>query len=326
MLKYFFYFAFVLFALLSCKMNYAGNACAELAKPSTGNDYTWVENDSTFALVHNDRIIWQYNFNTQYSKPFFHPIYVNNNIITCLRPDDHPWHLGQWFSWKYINKTNYWEYLRGRYISEGVTNIISIETRKKQDNSAVIILDIEYHPQIQDAVLKEKREIHITPPQRDGSISMDYHFSFTALDESVTIDRTPIAGEPNGQSWGGYGGLSIRFSMDLSDAIVISDAPEGDNLHGTTGGWLYMGFTGTDGKRVGSMIMIDKETKGAGEAWYVTTNPNIPFYFINPAYVFLKPKTLLKGETLNMKYRVLHLEGDVSKEEMANRYKEYVNP
>ena len=326
MLKYFYCFAFVLFAASSCKMTYGGNAFNELAMPSASNGYKWVENDSTFALVRNDRVIWQYNFNTKFNKPFFHPVRVNDNTITGLSPNDHIWHLGQWFSWKYINRANYWEYVRGSYSSEGVTNIRSVVTRKKPDHSAVILLEIEYHPQNQEAVLKEKREIHIAPPQQDGSIMMDYHFTFSPLTEKVIIDRTPIDGEPNGRTWGGYGGLSIRFNLDLKNTVVISDVSEGDNMHGITGDWLYMGFTGTDGKRVGSLIMIDKETKGAGEAWYVTNNPNIPFYFINPAYVFLKPKTLHKGETLNMKYRVLHLEGTATKEELTKKYKKYKNP
>ena len=316
MFKHIFYFTFVLFVALSCKMTYAGNAFTEPAKPSAGNDYTWVENDSTFALVHNDRVIWKYNFNTQYSKPFFHPIHVNNNNITCLRPDDHPWHLGQWFSWKYINETNYWEYMRGGYTSEGVTNIKSIKIHKRPDYSAEISLEIAYHPQKQEAVLSEQRIIKISPPQVDGSIWMDYQFSFSPLGERVIIDRTPLAGEPNGQSWGGYGGLSIRFNMDFEEAVVISDGSSGDSMHGAKADWLYMGFKGVDGKQVGSVIMVGESTNSQSEAWYVTNSPQIPFYFINPAHVFLKPMTLRNGETIRLNYRVLHLEGDVSKEEL----------
>lgn len=326
MFKQFFHFASILFIAFCCKLTLAGSAFTELKNPSENNDYAWVKNDSTFALIQNGRTIWQYNFNTQYSKPFFHPIHVNNNNITCLRPDDHPWHLGQWFSWKYINEANYWEYLRGRYTSEGVTNIKSIETRQKKDHSAVIILNIEYHRQNEEAVLKEKREIHIAPPQEDGSIWMDYHFSFTALDETVTIDRTPLEHEPNGQSWGGYGGLSIRFNMDFEKAVVISDGSGGDSMHGAKADWLYMGFKGVDGKQVGSVIMAGDATNREGEAWYVTRTPQIPFYFINPAPIFLKPITLQKDKTIHMKYRVLHLEGTVTKEELTKKYNQYVKP
>lgn len=324
--KLLFSFSVLFFALQLSQLQSACSVPNESSNPFVSNQYTWIENDSTYALAHNDRVIWQYNFNTQYGKPFFHPIHVNNNNITCLRPDDHPWHLGQWFSWKYINETNYWEYLRGGYASEGVTNIKSIELQKRPDNSAEIRLEIEYHPQNQEAVLSEQRIIEISPPQKDGSIWMDYHFTFSPLDERVIIDRTPLAGEPNGQSWGGYGGLSVRFNMDFKESVIISDASDGDSMHGAKADWLYMGFKGVDDKRTGSMIMINEETKREGEAWYVTDNPEIPFYFINPAYVFLRPEPLNKREAVSMKYRILHLEGAVSKEELTNKYKQYSNP
>ena len=29
--------------------------------------------------------------------------------MTADRPPDHIWHHGLWFSWKFINKVNYWE-------------------------------------------------------------------------------------------------------------------------------------------------------------------------------------------------------------------------
>ena len=61
--------------------------------------------------MNNSDIIWQYNFNNRFGKPYFHPVRVKNSTLTCVSPPDHPWHLGLWFSWKYINGVNYWEYL-----------------------------------------------------------------------------------------------------------------------------------------------------------------------------------------------------------------------
>ena len=295
---------------------------SKLAKNPT---FSWVENDTFLALLENDRVLWQFNFNTKHGKPFFHPIFVNKNRITCLSPDDHIWHLGQWFSWKYINDKNYWEYIGNTYQSEGITEIKNVEIIKKPDYSAEISLQIEYHPENGETVLTETRIIQISPPHENGSISMDYELSFEAVADFVDLNRTPIEGEPDGKSWGGYAGLSIRFNQDMMSSGFISSFGEDINVNGKTGDWLYMGFQGLDGTRVGSVIMISEDTRREGEAWYSVNDPEIPFYYFSPAYLYLKPQTLTKGENINLKYRIVHLEGDVTSEKLNKEYKNYIN-
>ena len=96
------------------------------------SDYTWEESDTSLRLIRDTNLIWQYNFNTRKGKPFFHPLNANSVTLSCESPSDHTWHLGLWFSWKFINGLNYWEYKNGYnseitgYRSEGVTEIESI--------------------------------------------------------------------------------------------------------------------------------------------------------------------------------------------------------
>ncbi len=287
--------------------------------------FSWVENDTALALMENDWILWQFNFNTKYGKPYFHPIFVNRNRLTCLSPDDHPWHLGEWFSWKYINDINYWEYLGKSYLSEGITDIKSVKIKKRSDFSADITLRIEYHPPNEETVLTETRIIRISTPQKDGSILMDYDMSFKAVADSVDLNRTPILGEPDGKSWGGYAGLSVRFNQDLMDQKFISSFGEDKEINGRTGDWLYMGFQGLDGNRVGSTIMISEDTRREGEAWYSVVTPELPFYYFSPAYLYLKSRLLTKGERINLKYKILHLAGDVASEELIMKYNNHID-
>src|SRR5436190_19088925 len=59
--------------------------------------------------------LWRFLFSTNYCKPCFHPLRVSGGEpLTTLQPSDHKWHYGLWFSWKYINKVNYWEERDGR--------------------------------------------------------------------------------------------------------------------------------------------------------------------------------------------------------------------
>ncbi len=199
-----------------------------------------------------------------------------------------------------VNGKNYWEYLGESYQSEGITDIISVKLKKRSDFSAEISLKIEYHPQNEETVLTESRSIRISPPQIGGSILMDYDMSFEAVADRVDLNRTPIIGEPDGKSWGGYAGLSVRFNQDLMDQKFISSFGEDKDLNGRTGDWLYMGFQGLDGNRVGSVIMISADTRREGEAWYSVVTPELPFYYFSPAYLYFKPRLLIKGERINL--------------------------
>ncbi len=40
-------------------------------------------------------------------KPYFYPVNTTTgHNLVWLRPEDHPWHYGLWFSWKYGNRRN----------------------------------------------------------------------------------------------------------------------------------------------------------------------------------------------------------------------------
>ncbi|HWS01399.1 MAG TPA: ThuA domain-containing protein, partial [Prolixibacteraceae bacterium] len=137
--------------------------------------YTWNETDTTFSLLNNKETVWQFNYNDRFQRPYFHPLTVDNTMITCVSPPDHPWHLGLWFCWKYINKLNYWEYLtenrsaKTGYKSEGATEITEITLVRNPDFTSDINLKINYHPLKGPTVLKEERTYHITLPEKDGS-------------------------------------------------------------------------------------------------------------------------------------------------------------
>jgi hypothetical protein len=154
---------------------------------------------------------------------------------------------------------------------------------------------------------------------------MDYQFKFEALADSVDINRTPILGEPDGKSWGGYAGISIRFNQSFMNSEFISSWGERDSVNGKTGDWLYMGFTGLDGNKVGSQIIIAPNSHVKGEAWYSVNTNDLPFYYFSPAILYYKPMLLLKGETLVLNYRISHFQGKVSQTELEKEFQDYKN-
>ncbi len=290
-------------------------------KEEDRNLYSWEQTDSTFTLLNNKNTVWQYNFNEKHGKPFFHPIYLGRNNLTSLSPDDHIWHVGQWFSWKYINGVNYWEYQNGTYHSEGVTEITKIQLVPKDDFSAEIRLDIFYHPVNGKNVLAEKRVIKIYPPENDASLTFDYSFDFKALADSVDINRTPIMGEPGGQSWGGYAGLSIRFNLGFMEPFFIYSKET--KLNGQINNWIYMGMKGIDDNTFGTQIMVSPETNRIGSEWYALDYEDHPFYFFSPAYIYHKPLLLLINESLQLKYRIKHYKGNIPSSELEKEFELY---
>ena len=261
---------------------------------------------------------------TKYGRPFFHPVYAGRNNMTCVSPDDHLWHLGQWFCWKFINKVNYWEYKRGTLQSEGVTEIENIEVKKNSDYSAEIKLNIVYHPIEEQNVLSEERVVKVSPPQPDGKIWMDYDLNFKALDDEVELNRTPILGQEDGKSWGGYAGLSVRFNQDFMDSGFITPWNDYDSINGRQGNWLYMGFKGINGQQVGTQIMVDPGSQRTGSAWYSVNTETEPFYYFSPAYLYLNPLKLKKDAEISLNYRILHLPGEVNVKHLNGEYKNYI--
>src|SRR5580658_7929000 len=83
----------------------------------------WERLSDSLALKQGGQIVWRFNFGTNESKPGFHPLAVAGGpTLSCYRPKDHPWHRGLWFSWKYINKVNYWEESRKTGLPDGITD------------------------------------------------------------------------------------------------------------------------------------------------------------------------------------------------------------
>jgi type 1 glutamine amidotransferase len=303
---------------------------ADLKEPidPAGNNLIWNQSDTTLSLSNNSDIIWQYNFNNRFGKPYFHPLGIKNSALSCVSPPDHPWHLGLWFSWKFINGLNYWEYLNEfkteetGYKSAGITSIKKIDIHKNPDFSADIRMELQYHPADSDAVMNEERNIHVSSPFWDGSYFLDHENIFWPLTDELIIDRTPIQGEPEGQSWGGYAGLSIRFNQDYTSPEII--VPN-DSLNYRKNNWFYMGFNTLTGEKAGICIFQNLKFTTPTTSWYFIKDPEIPFYYYSPAVLFDGKIVLRKGESLHLKYRVWILPGKTKKEDLQSEYDKYLN-
>jgi len=302
---------------------------AELQKMNAVKDqFRWNQTDTSLTLSNHSEIIWQYNYNNRLGNPYFHPLTVNHSDLTCVSPPDHPWHLGLWFSWKFINGVNYWEYLNDfkspetGFKSEGITEIVSKKIVTNSDFSSDIRMEFNYHPINGKPVLAEERNLHVSSPFPDGSYYIDEEHLFRSLTDSVLLDRTPIIGEAGGQSWGGYAGLSIRFNQDFTSPEIINSA---DTQNCPKCGWMYMGFNNLTGEKAGMAVLQHPKFTTNAASWYVINDPKIPFYYYSPAILFDGKLMLNRGETLALKYRIWMLPGAVTKDKLQQKFEQYLN-
>ena len=174
------------------------------------------------------------------------------------------------------------------------------------DLAARIALDLAYRPAGEHApVLTEERTIEARPPDAEGTYSMDWTCAFRAV-EDVVLDRTPIPGEPGGQGWGGYAGLSLRLAAAVDERrVVSSDGPVSemheDRYRGRHAAVDYSGLS--DGRPVGIAVLDSPRNPRSPTPWYVIRSAEMSFF--SPAVLGEEPMTLKAGGRLTLRYRVI---------------------
>jgi len=293
--------------LLPSARGWASEAAESSSTAGQTLGYSWRQTDGSLALLSRGRIVWQFNFDKKEGKPYFYPVCLSDETqLTWHRPPDHPWHYGLWFCWKYINGVNYWEEDRQTGLSEGRTEIQHADVKLHADYSADIVLNLSYHPPGAPPVLVEERKIHVSVPDGEGLYRIDWTGRFTAGAADVLLDRTPIQGEKDGQSWGGYAGLSMRFAKDISDwQLVDSEGRKDLAAHGKNARWMDFSGRFAQDPTAGVAIFDHPNNLRHPAPGFVIMDPKPPFGYFSPAVLFNKPYTLPAGQGLTLRYRIL---------------------
>ncbi|MDO8540849.1 MAG: PmoA family protein [Opitutaceae bacterium] len=267
----------------------------------------WVRSETELAWRHDGQDLWRFSFDPAKGKPFFHPLTTGGPSLTHFKPQDHPWHYGLWFSWKYINQVNYWEESRQSGLAAGATRWSPPRIETKPDGSAQIRLDVTYRHPSGRVELTERRELSVSAPSANGAYTIDWRAHFTAGSEGALLDRTPMPGEPKGAVNGGYAGLSIRMAaapvtigfVSTESAIerFVSDRarPEAPAV--------ACNFT-ADGREAGSVaILSDPANDGENAAWYLIKSAQMRFACA--AILARKPRAIPPHGEFDLRYRVV---------------------
>ena len=276
-------------AALSSVAAFAGSATCE-------------KTDRGVRCVRDGKVVWNLDVDTPEGKPALHPLTLpSGRVLTDFHPADHFWHLGFWFSFKYLNGVNYWEPvdIKGRGAkAAGETRVVkrSIVCR---GGGADVALDIEYGPAGKDeTVLAERRTMTFSEPDAHGGYTIGIAHEFTAR-RDVTIERTPPFRDKKGNWQRGYTGWTLRIPKELADEFDVS---------GTDGRETPRGICGEERREVHFV----SRANGEGVRFTVLESPadSTRFYIwadkrsVNPSPVFASPVTVKAGETLRLKYEL----------------------
>ena len=297
----------LLYSLLACMFLVGAPLLWAEGEPAALRWDTSISNQ--IALVCKGVDVWRFHFDpARETKPFFDPVCVAGGpSLTWARPSDHPWHYGLWFSWKYINGLNYWEEKEGR--SQGETVWQKPTILMQADGRATIEMQLDYRPDsVHAPVLHEQRTITIVPPDAQGEYYLDWTLIFSACSERVVLERTPPPNEPNGQSWGGYAGLSARLARAITNVeTIVSDGGRvlrnsAGRLDATAAAAEQNGLLGDHA--YGITFLAHPQNPRAPGDWYPIENERGTFHYLNAAFLLKSGYTLQPGETLTLRYRV----------------------
>jgi len=228
-------------------------------------------------------------------------------------PADHVWHYGMWFSWKYINKVNFWETQKvgddpQARMQAGRNEILEPEIISEPGAATATIRYREMsHPQREgEAVLEDRVEIRITKPQGEMGLRVDWDMKTTALAD-VVLDRTPPpgSGEPGAKGYGGYGGFSWRGPGTFRELVYLDSENRKDmEIHRQHAAWLNVNGK-LEEREAGLLFVNHPENPRHPTSWYVFhQGKKHTFWYVNPALLQDKPMELAKGESFTHRYRV----------------------
>lgn len=281
---------------------------ASLSADSVSAEPAWqwkAEDGKSLTLSQGDRVLWQFCYDAEQAKPYFHPVALpDGRVLTWNSPPDHPWHHALWFSWKFINGVNYWEPdTSGK--PPGRTRWQDVEIGTEEDGSARIAMKLTYGPTDETVLLTERRVVEVSPPAVDGTYAFGWTCQFTAGEEKVVLDRTPLPNEPEGKLYGGYAGLSVRFAKDLTEreAVTLEGPVEftDSRFRGKSSTMDYNGLI--DGRACGIAILDSPRNLNSPSPWYAIRSK--PMSYFSPAVICYSPHAMEPGESFTLRYRVI---------------------
>jgi hypothetical protein len=251
---------------------------------------------------------WTYVPESKEGKPYFHPLAVpgTDDVFTSFRPPDHNWHLGFWFSWKFINGVCFWE-----PSTNGATRVIAQTVTPAEDKTLAIEATLAYLANGKE-IVREKRTVRVTT-QPNGNYAIAWDSTFTAQDVEAVFSVTPAKKDKEGKRWttGGYAGLMLRFadSPGFSYAFANAEGQTDAMACGEKSERIDVVATArASGAKAKITVLDHPQNPRHPTPWFarhsLTDHKGRGYYVAGPSMIFHEPLTLKAGESARFRYTV----------------------
>ncbi len=250
---------------------------------------------------------WTYVQQSQEGKPYFHPLAIpgTGDTLTAFRPPDHNWHLGFWFSWKFINGVNFWE-----PDTNAVTRVLSQTVTPAADKSFRADAVLAYIAKGQEAV-REQRAVRVTT-ETNGTYTIEWDSTFTAPDKEAVFSCTPSKKDKAGDwATGGYAGLMWRFPDSPTNTYTFANASGKADVKtcGEPSDWMEVVATAqASGAKAKITFRDHPENPRHPTPWFArhstTAHKGRGYYLVGPSMIFHEPLTLAPGTSARFRYTV----------------------
>ena len=244
--------------------------------------------------VKDGKTVWKFNIANRENKPFVHPLCLpDGRCVTDARPKDHPWHLGLWFCWKFINGRNYWEPRKpaaGNLFPDGMTVVKDFKIAPK-GGACDVKLSMWYGPRAEPGkiLLEEERTMRFSEPDEKGGYKIRSTHVFTARDAVVLGCRRPV----------GYGGFSLRMAPVMRGFTMSGVGADSDYKKNVGGP-----------KELTAVRYVDPNTGHGIEVKMLKPLETERIYtwsdhlFANPMPIYAGDMELKAGDTFTLDYEV----------------------
>jgi len=295
----------VLFAMVA-----VSTAEVAIAEKKAGAKFEWKKTDTSVALLNGGAVVWEHHHDKAAGKPHMKLCLTDGTELTRPWPKpegykgyDHTWHKAMWWSWKFINGTNFWEH------NHKSTIPVKVDVTSADDYSGRIALDISYKLPKQEAILKEKRLVAISAPGAEGRYSIDWTATFTAGGKDVTLNK----------NW--YGGMAVRMAKRTSKWIFRdSEGREGQNACSRKRSkWIDFSGDLEGGAKAGVAIFVHRDNPRQPPPWCVIQR--MPYF--NPVFTGAEDYKLPAGKSLTLRYRILVHPGIMTRKQVESEWKAF---
>lgn len=249
-------------------------------------------------------------------RPYLHPVRTRaGHVVTAIRPDDHPWHLGVSMAVADVEGTNLWgghSFVVDRgYVDLDDRGMI-VHLGWVDRHPAGFTERLEWRAHGGQALLQERRTLHAEPVGPDDPHGRAWRLRFrsvlTAPPSRGIALRSP---ETNGRPGAAYGGFFWRSSL-MDTRVVTSSGGDERTANGGDADWVALIGDGGGGRAPCTLVF--RRVQGQ-DPWFVRASE---YPGVGTSLATSQPLVIPAGSGVTRAVDVLVADEALSSEEMGS--------